>query len=158
MGCFSVCLQATSTLLQAMEYSVHRLVLAVVANRACRHKNANDNCRHFCESQMIPTPKGLQLSHNTMANFLWLQRPNKEMSIQDGWSLKIQPATGFQPNFKIIKRLHVVENGNLNEKRAELSPRHMPIYSNISITILSAAGIKYVCLRLCRSKYSEHLL
>lgn len=60
LSCYSVYLQATSTLLQAMDYSLLRLVLAVVANRACSHKSANDNCRHICESyqQMTLTPKG----------------------------------------------------------------------------------------------------
>lgn len=75
---FSVCLQVTPTLLQAMEYSVHRLVLAAVASR---HKVVNEHCRHLSESQTIPAPKGS--SSYTAGNFLWLQHPDKETSVQD---------------------------------------------------------------------------
>lgn len=73
------------------------------------------------------------------------------------WKSKKQPATGFQVNFK-IKCICVVENSNLQQKRAELSPSHVPIDSNISITMLSADGIKDVYLRLHKPKYSKHLL
>lgn len=78
---FSICLQTTSTLLQAMAYSTHRSISAVAANRACSHKDANDNCWHCCELRMIPIPKGLELLHSMMVNCLWLQNPSKEMSI-----------------------------------------------------------------------------
>lgn len=49
-------------------------------------------------------------------------------------SLKIQPATGFQVHFKIMKHLYVVGNSNLHQKRAELSPVLCPrfIYRTVS--------------------------
>lgn len=111
---FSVCLQATPTLLQAMQYSVPRLVLA-----AARHKDVNGHCRHLSESRMVPAPKGS--GSYTAGNFLWLQHQMKRKAFKMMESLKIQPATGLQVHFKIMKHLYMVGNSNLHQKKAHLS-------------------------------------
>lgn len=116
MSWFSVCLQATPALLQAMEYSVHRLVLAAVASR---HKDVNEHCRHLSQSWMVLALKGS--SSYTAGNFLWFQHQIKRQAFKMIVSLKIQPATDFQVHFKIMKHFYMVGNSNLHQKKAELS-------------------------------------